>query len=122
MVKNRITDGRRIAELLASELDGRSDGLLESITVTNADPDIEPTDAGARAYNIAVRETTVATAFVHPDCVRVETAMTEERLGTVDREGIKYTPGTGGVAIVVEHGAAVKEAVDLLVAAVEAPE
>lgn len=37
MVEERITDGTRIAQLLSSELDGREDGGLESIAVTNAD-------------------------------------------------------------------------------------
>ncbi len=48
MVEERITDGRRIAELLSSEVDGREDGELAEYAVTNADRDVEPT-ADARA-------------------------------------------------------------------------
>ncbi|MFP8957908.1 hypothetical protein ACLI4Y_14370 [Natrialbaceae archaeon A-CW3] len=54
MVDDRITDGRRIAELLASEIDGRVDDELEWLTVTNADRDAEPTVDGTRAYDISI--------------------------------------------------------------------
>jgi hypothetical protein len=119
MVEDRITDGRRIAQLLASELDGRTDGRLRSITVTNADPDIEPTDAGARAYDVATGDTTVATVFVHPERVRIETGVEGERLEAFGSEGLTRVSGMNGPGIVVEHGAAVKGAVDVLVAAIE---
>ncbi|TYT61312.1 hypothetical protein [Natrialba swarupiae] len=54
MVEERITDGKRIAQLLASELEGREDGGLERIAVTDADRDVEPTADGARAYDVSV--------------------------------------------------------------------
>ncbi|APX96278.1 hypothetical protein [Natronorubrum daqingense] len=72
MVETRITDGRRIAELLASELDGREDGTLESTRVTNADGDVEPTADGARAYDVTVSDERIARVFVHEDRARLE--------------------------------------------------
>src|SRR6056297_1124204 len=56
MVEERITDGTRIAELLASELDGREDPPLDRFAVVNADDDVEPTVDGALAYEIALRD------------------------------------------------------------------
>lgn len=52
MVEDRITDGRRIAELLASEIEGRTDGDLGRFAVSNANHDVEPTVDGARAYDL----------------------------------------------------------------------
>ncbi|MFB6095961.1 MAG: hypothetical protein ABEJ74_01060 [Haloferacaceae archaeon] len=53
MVEDRLSDGRRIAQLLASELDGLG-GDLERVAVVDADPDVEPTADGALAYAVAV--------------------------------------------------------------------
>lgn len=52
MVRDTVTDGVRIAELLSSELHGRTDGVLAHVTVTNADPDVEPSVDGERAYDV----------------------------------------------------------------------
>ncbi|MFB6227430.1 MAG: hypothetical protein ABEH88_02415 [Halobacteriales archaeon] len=116
MVEDRITDGRRIAQLLASELDGRSDGSLESVAVTSADPDVEPTEAGARAYDVEIGGSTAATVFVHPERVQIETTIPEKRIDAAGSGGVQVerAPGTDEAVIVVEYGAAVKQAVDLL--------
>ncbi|SEH65230.1 hypothetical protein SAMN05192561_12116 [Halopenitus malekzadehii] len=101
MVDDRLQDGVRIAQLLASEISGDA-GRLRDLQVTDADPDVEPTLDGALAYRIVrVREadaadgpercepapdvdeesatadaiddtTTIAEAFVQPDRVRLE--------------------------------------------------
>lgn len=120
MVEDRTTDGRRIAELLASELDGRSDGPLESVAVTNAVPEVEPTDGGARAYDIEIGRSTAATVFVHPERVRIEAAIDGTRIDVTGSDGvsIRRAPGTDEAVIVVEYGAAVKRTVDVLMAAV----
>jgi hypothetical protein len=129
MVEDRITDGRRIAELLASELDGRSDGPLESVAVVNADADIEPGDGGARAYDVAVEGSTVATVFVHPEHVRIETAIERGDIDVTGSDGVSIRRGSGwvtgeetGTVIRIEYGAAVKGAVDVLSAAIEGNE
>ena len=54
MVTDRLTDGVRIAELLASEVTGNESGL-RGLTVADADRDVEPAADGALAYRI-VRE------------------------------------------------------------------
>lgn len=120
MVEDRVTDGRRIAELLASELDGRSDGPLESVAVVNAAPDVEPGEGRNRAYDVAVSGSTAATVFVRPERVRIETSLEK---GDVDRrtsDGLSIRQVTGaGAVVVVGCGAAVKRAVDFLVDAIE---
>jgi hypothetical protein len=139
MVGDRITDGKRIAQLLASELDGRSDGPLAGVAVVDADPDVEPAPGGAHAYDVVSGDTTVANVLLHPDSVSVivpanadaaalaadAPGLRTERCvvggeGDVDPAGgATGSDETRGVAIVVEYGAAVKGAVDALTAAIE---
>ncbi|MFO7832983.1 MAG: hypothetical protein R6V31_02730 [Halohasta sp.] len=92
MVQDRLRDGTRIAQLVASELTGDR-GALDQVVVAEADPDVEPTPDGAFAYRvdhiadpaaIAVGDrggttvdadaerTTLASVFVQPERARVE--------------------------------------------------
>jgi hypothetical protein len=71
MVDERLSDGRRIAQLLASEVTGHA-GDLAALSVTDADPDVAPTPDGAFAYGIDRDGDRLASAFVQPDRVRVE--------------------------------------------------
>lgn len=141
MVEDRITDGRRIAQLLASELDGRSDGPLAGVAVVDAHPDVEPAPGGAHAYDVVSGDTTVASVLLHSDGVRVTVSVNADAAAVAaDAPGLRTErcvvggggegdtdPGGGatasdetrGVAIVVEYGAAVKGAVDALTAAIE---
>ena len=48
MVDDRLSDGVRIAQLLASEIDGNR-SRLRHLHVTDADPDVDPTADGAFA-------------------------------------------------------------------------
>lgn len=120
MVEDRVTDGRRIAQLLASELDGRSDGALEDVAITNADPDADPTPEGAHAYDVTIGGTAVASVSVRPDAARV--AVSVDADAAIEAAEARDLPversaGADGATIVVESGAAVKRAVDALVAA-----
>jgi len=71
MVNDRLRDGRRIAQLLASEIEGDA-GALADLTVTDAKPDVEPTVDGALAYRVARDGAAVAAVFVQPERARVE--------------------------------------------------
>jgi hypothetical protein len=51
MVQDRLSDGKRIAQLLASELTG-DQATLAHVVVADADPDVEPTADGAFAYRV----------------------------------------------------------------------
>jgi len=118
MVEERLTDGRRIAQFLASEVTGHEDDL-GSLVVTDADPDVEPTPDGAFAYAIERRmdpddptATRVASVYVQPDRVRVEF----ERDGDIvadaaSEEGLRVRPKAvepPRTLVFVEDGAQVK--------------
>ncbi|WP_416840621.1 hypothetical protein [Haloferax sp. DFSO52] len=71
MVVDRLTDGKRIAQLLASELTGHEE-TFAMLSVVDADTDVEPTDDGALAYAVAAGDERVAEVYVQPDRARVE--------------------------------------------------
>lgn len=121
MVEERITDGRRIAELLSSELHGRSDGALGPIEVVEADPDVEPSPNGALAYRLTLAGDPFGGVYVHPDRARIELRSGLEAAVEVATEaGLRVRPKAvepPRVLIFVESGAAVKRAVDAVDAA-----
>ena len=94
MVQDRLRDGTRIAQLVASELTGDREALAQ-VVVADADPDVEPTDDGALAYRVShvadpeaitvgdrggttvdegvdAERTPIAEVFVQPERARVE--------------------------------------------------
>ncbi|WP_339103321.1 hypothetical protein [Haloterrigena salinisoli] len=123
MVEERITDGRRIAELLASELDGREDDELASIAVANADRDVEPTTDGARAYDVTLAlpdsdDQRIARVFVHEDRARLEFEMGQDvAVEAAEDVGLRVRPKAAQpprTLVFVESGAAVKRATDVV--------
>ncbi|WP_049924702.1 hypothetical protein [Halopiger djelfimassiliensis] len=125
MVEDRITDGKRIAQLLASELDGREDGELDAVAVSNADRDVEPTADGARAYDVVLTRRDesdgrhrFARTFVHDDRARLEfEAGQEHAAAAADEAGLRVRPKATQpprTLVFVESGAAVKRATDVV--------
>ena len=53
MVEDELDDGKRIAQLLASEITGHERPPLGRLSVENADPDAEPSLDGTFAYEVA---------------------------------------------------------------------
>jgi hypothetical protein len=126
MVEDRTTDGRRIAELLASELDGREDGVLHAVSIVDPDRDVEPSAEGGRAYDVLFDgdDGPFARAFIHSDRLRLEfergqDAATEaaEDVGLRVRPKATTPPKT---LVFVEDGAQVKRATDVVQAVVRA--
>lgn len=124
MVEDRVTDGRRIAQLLASEIHGRESGPLGRLAVVDADRDVEPTDLGAFAYGIDRDGERLADVHVHPDRAHLEfhdgvdvAAETGTDVGLRVRPKAVDPPRT---LVFVESGAEVKRATDVLAAAVDA--
>ncbi|MDQ2072798.1 hypothetical protein RBH20_09650 [Haloarcula sp. H-GB4] len=108
MVKDSISDGRRIGQLLASELTGLQRGPLSNVSVVDADRDVEPTPEGAFAYRVAADGTEVAVVEVTPETARL---VIEQEPETVpERNDLTVD----GATVVVHSGAAVKAAVDVL--------
>ncbi|MFC4447689.1 hypothetical protein [Halorussus aquaticus] len=130
MVEERTTDGKRIAQLLSSEVSSRKDSGLDALEVVNADADVEGSADGELAYEVA-RESggesdVLAEVYVHEDRVRVEfreeadaAAESAESVGLRVRPKAVRPPRT---LVFVEDGAEVKRATDVFVSTVEAAE
>ncbi|MFB6105865.1 MAG: hypothetical protein ABEJ70_02725 [Halobacteriaceae archaeon] len=130
-MRETISDGERIARVLAAELDGLARGPLVDVRVSDANPDVAAAPDGARAFSVGLgdgggdrRDTgegrPLATATVYPDHLRLAferggdaAAETAERLGLpVER------PADGPAAVVdVEVAAMAKRTADVVVAA-----
>jgi hypothetical protein len=126
MVEDRITDGKRIAQLLASGLTGLSSGTVARLAVEEADPDAEPSEGGTYAYRIVRDGDSVGEVFVLESSARIDLDVpvdaTEAAGGDsepdVDTSGLMVTTADDGtLRIRVEYAAAVKRALDLIVAA-----
>jgi hypothetical protein len=122
MVEDRTTDGKRIAQLLSSEVSSREDSGLDALEVVNADADVEPSADGELAYEIAFVDTedVLAEVYVHDDRARIEfreqvdaAAEAAESVELRVRPKAVEPPRT---IVFVEDGAAVKRATDVFVA------
>ena len=115
--------GKRIAQLLASEVAGRSDGPLGRLAVADADRDIEPTVDGARAYVVERDGEPFAEVYVQPDRARIELREgIDTAVEAAEREGLRVRPKATRpprTLVFVESGGEVKRAVAVLVDAVE---
>ena len=130
MVEDRITDGTRIAQLLASELTGLQEGPLEAVEVTDADPDATGTPTGMEAYRVAFGGDPMATVVLYPDAavLRFEREFsdstetlalpTDERREPRENDTGRHESAPGiqveGREITLTDGAAVKRAVDIV--------
>lgn len=129
MVEDRVADGERIAELLASELVAGEQGPLDRVTIVDADRTATPSAEGTVAYRIAHAEERVGSVELFPDRTRVSLSSrvpTGDAAGppperrthadlTVERDGADTT-------LLVRSGAAVKAARDAIAAALGADE
>jgi hypothetical protein len=122
MVTRELDDGVRIAQLLASDLVGHADGLA-AVTVTDADPEVDPTTDGARAYRVRAAARPLATVFVHPDRARIEFEAGQDAALDAAREaGLRVRPklvDPPRTVVFVENGAEVKRALGVVEAVVE---
>jgi len=111
VVDERVTDGRRIAQLLASELTGLKTGPLADLAVVDADPEVTPTEDGPVAYAIEHAGTRVGTVRLFPDrlSVRLDAAGDAAPVQSLPTRRTE-----AGLVLSVESGAAVKPAVDAI--------
>lgn len=123
-MKDRETDGTRIAELLASEVHGRTSGALARLAVVDADRDVEPSEFGTFAYGIDLDGERLADAYVHPDRAHLEFQRGPEAAAeagaAADLRTRPKAVDPPRTLVFVESGAAVKRAVDVLVAVADA--
>jgi len=108
MVEESVTDGKRIAQLLASEFTGLERGPLDTVEVVDADPGATPSPTGTEAYRLVRDGETIAVASMFPD--RVELGVETDTPWT---EGeMPQLCDDAGETVIVTSGAAVKRAVD----------
>ncbi|WP_435197022.1 hypothetical protein [Natronomonas sp. EA1] len=126
MVQDRLRDGKRIAELLSSEVHGAERGPLGRIAVTDADREVEPTEFGAYAYALSLDGEKIATVHVHPDRAHVAFRVQPDVAAQVGRaRGLRTRPKAvepPRTLVFVEDGAEVKRVAHVLRAVVEAVE
>ena len=125
MVEDRTTDGKRIAQLLSSEVSGREDSGFDALSVANADPDVEPSADGELAYEITYGDeaTVLAEVYVHDDRARIEFREGVDAAAEKAKEvGLRVRPKAvrpPRTLVFVEDGAEVKRATDVLVAVLQ---
>jgi len=111
MVERRISNSTRIGQLLASELTGLSVGVMAEVSVTGADADATPSEAGTRAYRIAHEAEVVAGVWLYPGYAELRLA--GER-GWPETAAGRMVTREGADSLRIEAGAGVKQAVDAL--------
>ena len=127
MTDDQITDGKRIAQLLASELSGLDREPLDTVSVGDADPDATPSERGTEAYQIRSRGVPVATVCLYPEratvCLhgdRMWSAVTNvDAVTTGTARAASATLSVDGSALEIPTGATVKRAVDAIAALVD---
>ena len=126
MTRDRITDGTRIGQLLASEIHGHERGVIGRLAVVEADTDVEPTADGAFAYGLdsdAADGDPLASAYVQPDRLRLEFEVgVETALSAAERAGLRARPKATEpprTIVFVESGAEVKPALGVVRAVAE---
>jgi len=118
MVEDTVADGKRIAQLLASECTGLDLGPMADLTVADASPDAVPSQDGTDAYRLVYRGVTVAVVRMFPDRAR----LSWDRDVTVPSTSVPSSCArvdSSGDSVVIRSGSAVKPAVDLLRAVLE---
>lgn len=118
MVDERVTDGTRLGELLASELDNRTDSGLARIEVRNVDEAATATPSGTEAFEIWMDTEPIATVTLYPDQVElrfcVPVAPVLELADSVGLTGSE-APEDDAVVVWVDDGAEVKRVVEVFV-------
>jgi len=121
MSTDRLQDGHRIAQLLASELE--SGASPDALAITDADPDVDPTPEGALAYRVrdSDADEEIAAAYVQPDRTRVEFRVAPAAVAdAAERAALRVRPKAAEppqTIVFVEDGAEVKRVLSVFDAA-----
>lgn len=123
VVEDRVTDGRRVAELLSSEVTGREDQPFDRLAVTEAEPDVEPTTDGARAFDISHESRRLGRVFIQPDRARLElTGNPVAARDSLEETDLSWRAAGGEpprIIVFVPDGVAVKRVLPVLGATAE---
>lgn len=113
MVKDTITNTKRIAQLLASELTGLETPPLDRVSVTDADESATPSPDGTTAYTIAVDGSDAGRVLLYADSAVVEL----DGIEASDSDGgthLGIDTTADGTRLSLYSGISVKQAVDVL--------
>lgn len=127
MVDERITDGRRIAQLLASEVRGRERGPIGRLAVVDV-RDVEGNSFGEFAFGVDAHVDSgarrVADVYVHDDRARVEFREVPDVAAAAGRgSGLRTRPKAvtpPRTVVFLEDGVAAKRVLPVFRASVEA--
>ncbi|MFC6835527.1 hypothetical protein [Halomarina ordinaria] len=123
MTDDTVTAGRRIAELLASELVAREDGPLAALDLAEVQ-DVDGDTFGEFAYGVERDGERVADVYVHDDRVRVEFRVGVDAVPpAADERGLRVRPKATRpprTIVFLEDGAAVKRVLPVVTAALDA--
>lgn len=109
VVDDEVTDGKRIAQLLASECTGLETGPLADVTVEEAETEAEPTPDGTKAYTLCSEGRTIAVVLMYPASVDIRFT---DPCSVSEPRDQPTTADRSEDSIVVSSGAEVKRAVD----------
>lgn len=116
MVRDSISDGKRIGQLLASEMTGLERGALSGVELVDVDESAEPSPGGTRAYGLARDGRQFGTVYLVPEAVEVHLrhpdpaeSQTSDPFVDSSTSAVETDAET---VLRVESGAAVKRAVD----------
>ncbi len=112
MVRDSITDPKRVAQLFASELTGLATPPLDRVTVADADESASPSPDGPVAYTIVVDDHDIGRVLLYPDSTVVE--LDGISVPASDDEHLTVETETDGTRLFLSSGVAVKRAVDVL--------
>lgn len=112
MVEESITDPKRVAQLLASELTGLETPPLDRVSVADANESASPSPDGTVAYAIAADDHDIGRVLLSPDSVIVE--LDGVSLPSSDTDHLTVESSEDGTRLSLFSGVAVKRAVDLL--------
>lgn len=123
MVEDTLNNGRRIGQLLASEIRGRTREPLGSLAVVDV-RDADGRTDGLFAYGIDHGDERLAAVYVHENraSLAVLTGI-EVALAAAERNGLDLQedpPDSPGPGAVVDSGVAVKRVLNVLEAVVDA--
>lgn len=118
MTRDVLRDGRRIAELLASEVEGHEDPPLDRLAVGDADRDAEASPHGTFAYEVTRDGDPVGEVYLHEDRIRLElwTRLDAAR-AAAEEAGLRTRPKAVDpprLVVFVENGAEVKRTLPVL--------
>lgn len=118
MVDEELTDGPRIADLLAAELEGFEESPFDAIELVDRERGVAPTADGTHVYGVEYDGAHCCSVFVQPDRLYLEVPTNPDAVAEaasdvglrLRRRGSKPP----SALVFVDRGADVKRVIDVL--------